>query len=94
MPLAYVPSKETSDLREKVRRRAFLVRERVKLRVKIKSFLTYDGIKWPVDFGLFSRKGVEWLGSLKFESVDSYLRIMEIFDEEIKVLSKAAGGFG
>jgi transposase len=35
LPLAYVPSKETSDLREKVRRRAFLVRERVKLRVKI-----------------------------------------------------------
>jgi transposase len=28
LPLAYVPSKETSDLREKVRRRAFLVRER------------------------------------------------------------------
>jgi len=59
LPLAYVPSKETSDLRERVRRRAFLVRERVKLRVKIKSFLTYEGIKWPVDNGLFSRKGVE-----------------------------------
>ncbi len=92
LPLAYVPSKETSDLREKVRRRAFLVRERVKLRVKIKSFLTYEGIKWPSEHGLFSRKGVEWLGSLKFESVDSYLRIMDIFDEEIKVLSRQLEG--
>jgi hypothetical protein len=60
--------------------------------VKIKSFLTCEGIKWPVDFGLFSRKGVLWLGSLKFESVDSYLRIMDIFDEEIKVLSRELEG--
>ena len=75
-----------------MRRRAFLVRERVKLRVKVKSFLTYEGIKWPSEHGLFTRKGVEWLGSLKFESVDSYLRIMDIFDEEIKVLSRQLEG--
>ena len=60
--------------------------------MKIKSFLTYEGIKWPVDHGLFTAKGVEWLGSLKFESVDSYLRIMCIFDEEIRVLSRQLEG--
>ena len=32
------------------------------------------------------------LGSLKFESVDSYLRIMDIFDEEIRVLSRQLEG--
>ena len=32
------------------------------------------------------------MGSLKFESVDPYLRIMEIFDEEIKVLSRQLEG--
>ena len=41
LPLSYVPDARDAALREKVRRRAFLVRERVKLRVKIKSFLTY-----------------------------------------------------
>jgi transposase len=88
LPLAYVPDVETSKLREKVRRRAFLVRERAKLKVKIKSILTYEGIKVPFDHGLFTLKGVEWLGSLNLESVDSYLRIMNIFNMEIKVLSK------
>jgi transposase len=41
---------------------------------------------------LFSRKGVEWLGSLKFEFVDSYLRIMDVFDEEIKAFSSQLEG--
>jgi len=56
LPLAYMPDEETAALREKVRRRAFLVRERVKLRVKIKSILTYEGIKWPSEYGLFTKK--------------------------------------
>jgi transposase len=42
LPLAYFPDEETAILREKVRHRAFLVRSRVKLRVKIKSVLTYE----------------------------------------------------
>ena len=58
LPLAYISDKETAILQEQVRRRAFLVRERVKLRVKIKSILTYEGIRWPSDSGLFARKGV------------------------------------
>jgi len=64
LPLAYMPDEETPCLREKVRRRAFLVRERVKLRVKIKSILTYEGIKPPSYHGLFTQKGVEWLHAL------------------------------
>ena len=57
LPLAYMPDEETAGLRKKVRRRAFLVRERVKLRVKIKSILTCEGIKWPSEYGLFAMKG-------------------------------------
>jgi transposase len=88
LPLSYVPDEETDKLREKVRRRAFLVRQRVKPKVKIKSVLTYEGIKPPSDHGLFTLKGVEWLRSLNVESIDSYLRIMSVFDEEIRLLSK------
>ena len=43
LPLAYFPTGEIAKLRAKVRHRAFLVRERVKLRVKVKSVLTYRG---------------------------------------------------
>ena len=56
LPLGYMPDKETAMLSEKVRRRAFLVRERVKLQVKIKSVLAYEGLKWSTDHGLLRRK--------------------------------------
>ena len=92
LPLAYFPSEETAKLREKVRRRAFLVRQRVKLRVKIKSVLTYEGLKWPADHGLFTRKGVEWLHGLSLQPVESYLRIMKPLDDEILLLSKELRG--
>jgi len=88
LPLVYVPDEETAKLREKVRRRAFLVRQRAKLKVKIQSVLTYEGINPPADHGLFTLKGIDWLRSLSLEPVDSYLRIMSIFNREIKLLSK------
>ena len=88
LPLAYVPNEETAKLREKVRRRAFLVRQRAKLKVKIRSVLTYEGIKPPSGHGLFTLKGVEWLRSLSLEPVDSFLRIMGTFNLEIKFLSR------
>jgi transposase len=92
LPLAYMPDKEVSMLREQVRRRAFLVRERVKLRVKIKSILTYEGIRWPSDCGLFTRKGVEWLRALSLEPVESYLRVLKPLNDEIKLVSKQLRG--
>jgi transposase len=57
LPSAYMPDEEIAKLREQVRRRAFLVRERVRLRVKIKNMLTYEGVKPPVGYGLFTEKG-------------------------------------
>ena len=92
LPLAYMPDKEISVLREQVRRRAFLVRERVRLRVKIKSVLTYEGVRWPSDHGLFTVKGVEWLHALCFEPVESYLRVLKPLDDEIRLLSKQLRG--
>jgi len=92
LPLAYFPDEETAVLREKVRRRAFLVRSRVKLRVKIKSVLTYEGLKWPSDHGLFTKKGVEWLHGLNLQPVESYLRVMKPLNDEIMLLSKELRG--
>jgi len=88
LPQAYMPDQETAILREKIRRRAFPVRERVKLRVKIKSILTYEGIKPPSDHGLFTEKGVDWLHSLSLEPVESYLTVIKPLDDEIKRVSK------
>ena len=88
LPESYMPPPEIALLREKVRRRAFLVRQRSKLKVKIHSVLTYEGVKPPEGYGLFTRKGVKWLGSLGLDPVDCYIRLMPPLKREIDGLSR------
>lgn len=88
LPESYWPPPEIALLREKVRRRAFLVRQRTKLKVKVQSVLTYEGIKPPEGYGLFTRKGVEWLEGLGLEPIGCYLRLMPPLKEEIRRLSR------
>ena len=72
LPESYMPPPDIPGLWEKVRRQAFLVRERVKLKTKIRSTLTCEVIKPPEGFGLFTGKGMAWLKSLGLEPVDCY----------------------
>jgi len=88
LPESYIPPKELAGLRERVRRRAFLVRQRAKLKVKIRDVLAYEGAKPPADYGLYTRKGVEWLRGLGLEPVDCYLRLMAPLSREVLLLSK------
>ena len=88
LPSAYMPPRSIGELREEVRRRAFLVRERTKLRVKVRSILTYEGVKPPGSCGLFTEKGVGWLRGLGLEPIESYLRVMRPLDDEIKRISR------
>jgi len=88
LPSAYMPPRSIAELRETVRRRAFLVRERVRLKVKVRSVLTYEGIRPPGGFGLFTEKGVAWLRGLGLEPVASYLSIIKPLDDEIRRISR------
>jgi len=88
LPLSYVPPDDIAALREKVRRRAFLVRMRAKLKVKIKSHLTINGVTPPSDYGLFTRKGLEWLRSLQSDAIESYLPVLSALTVQIGKLSK------
>ena len=88
LPLSYVPPDDIAVLREKVRRRAFLVRMRTNLKVKIRAQLTINGIQPPSDRGLFTSKGLEWLHSLQLDSVESYLPVISSLDIQIGKLSK------
>ena len=81
LPESYMPPPYIAELREKVRRRAFLVRQGTKL--KIRSTLTYEGVRPPERYGLYTKKGVEWLESLGLEPVDTYLRVIVTLKEEI-----------
>ena len=55
---------------------------------KIRGVLAYEGLKPPNGYGLFTRKGVEWLHSLNLEPVECYLRILEVLNGEIRCLSR------
>jgi transposase len=92
LPESYIPPEELAELRERIRRRAFLVRQRTKLKVKIRDVLAYEGIKPPTGHGLFTRKGVEWLRNLGLEPVDCYLRLMGPLSREVLLLSKELRG--
>jgi len=41
LPESYIPPRELTDLRERIHRRAFIVRQRAKLKVKIRDVLAY-----------------------------------------------------
>jgi transposase len=47
LPESYIPPREIAEVRERVRRRAFLVRQVTKLKVKIRGTLAYEGVKPP-----------------------------------------------
>jgi transposase len=87
LPTSYIPPREIAEIRERVRRRAFMVRQVTKLKVKIRDTLAIEGVKPPTGHGLFTAEGVEWLRSLGLEPVDCYLRLMDPLKEEVKRVS-------
>jgi transposase len=87
-----MPPDDFAALREKVRRRAFLVRMRSKLKVKIKAQLAINGFTPPSEHGLFTAKGLEWLRSLRLDAVDSYLPVIQTLDIQVGKLPRKLRG--
>jgi transposase len=87
LPESIIPPPEIAEVRERVRRRAFMVRQVTKLKVKIRDALAYEGANPPDGYGLFTARGVEWLHGLGLEPVDCYLRLMEPLKAEVRLLS-------
>jgi transposase len=92
LPLSYMPPDDIAALREKVRRRAFLVRMRAKLKVKIRAQLDINGLTPPSEHGLFTVKGLEWLRSLQLDAVDSYLPVIQTLTIQVGKLSRELRG--
>ena len=88
LPSSYVPEGEVARMRELVRRRAFLVRLRTRLKNRITATLALEGVEVPKGLKLFTRNGLEWLRSLGMSSIDRYLRILEGLNQEIGLVSK------
>lgn len=91
-PIA-VPTEEQEAVRTKTRRRNQLVREQTETKLRIKSFLLAHGVPEPPGLTHWSRasveelKKLELLADLRF-TLDSYLRQLEFFEEEKRLLEK------
>ena len=85
LPESYVPPRDIRELRDRVRRRAFLVGMRTMLKNRVHSELAKRGIR--LGDPLFTRKGREMLRGLGLEAVDQVLPVMDTLDRQIAVIS-------
>ena len=85
LPESYVPPRDIRELRDRVRRRAFLVGMRTMLKNRVHSELSKRGIRLGVP--LFTRKGREMLRGLGLEAVDQVLPVMDVLDRQIALIS-------
>lgn len=85
LPESYVPPRDIRELRDRVRRRAFLVRLRTTLKNRIHSELAKRGMRLGAP--LFTREGVELLRGLGLEAVDQMLSVIEALDRQIARIS-------
>jgi transposase len=78
----YVPPEETIELRELVRFRANLVRERTRLKNRTHAYLLQHNIS--IDASPFSKEFVEEVRKIDDQRVRSYLRLIDSLDVEIR----------
>ena len=86
LPTSWIPPKEIRELRDLVRQRIFLVKQKTKIKNKIHAELIKRGIEYKRN--IFTKAGREWLHSLKIPAIETYLSIMEKLEEEIKKMDK------
>ncbi|KXA89594.1 hypothetical protein AKJ62_02805 [candidate division MSBL1 archaeon SCGC-AAA259D14] len=85
LPEAWAPPKETRRVREKLRRRAYLVWKRTGFKNKIKADLAKLGIRKKVSY---SDEGREWLRDLEVDSINDYLDMIEALNDPIERITK------
>lgn len=86
LPTSYVPPREVRDLRELVRLRAYLVRERTRFKNKIWAELAKRGIR--LDGDPFAKKRWAHLQSLGIPTVDRCLRVVSMLDRHIREMER------
>jgi len=85
LPESYVPPRDIRELRDRVRRRAFLVGMRTMLKNRVQADLAKQGIS--TGGPLWTREGRELLRGLGLEAVDQVLPVMDALDRQIAKMS-------
>ena len=83
---SYVPPRETIDCRELVRHRANLVRERTRMKNWVHAYLLMNNIS--IDATPFTKEYVAELRKIEDSRVQSYLRLIDSVNIEIREASK------
>ena len=101
IPRAYIPGRETRQLREAVRQRLFLVRVRTMLKNRIHALLDRYHITPPPASDMFGKKGRDYLGKVELpgpaqELLRQDLRLLQTLSLEIgqteSLLAKTLAG--
>jgi transposase len=82
----YVPSREVMEFRELVRFRADLVRQRTRMKNRIHAHLLMHNIS--INANPFTKDFVEKVRTIEDVRVQSYLRLIDALNDEIKEVSK------
>jgi len=85
LPTSYVPPKELRELRELVRLRTYLVRERTRFKNKIRAELAKRGIRFTKS--PFAKRRAPLLRELGIGAVDNCLCMIGALDERIRRVS-------
>jgi transposase len=90
LPLSYIPPKQIRDLREVIRYRASLVKERTVIKNRIKSVLLKNGVTVDGNYGQKMRKKVLGLSLREcfIQELKGYFCLLESFGFQIKQVDK------
>jgi len=86
IPESYVPPRETMELRELVRYRANLVRQRSQLKNRIHTYLLMNNV--TMEGKPFTKEFIEELRKVDDYRVQGYLRLIEAVSREMEDVSK------
>jgi transposase len=86
LPISHVPSKEARELRDLVRLRTYLVRERTRFKNKIRAELAKRGIRVVGD--PFTKRGMAQVGELGIGSINECIHVINALDERIDKVSR------
>lgn len=86
LPEVYIPSDEINSLRDLTRHKIHFTRFKVKIKNKIKSCLSRNGISYEKD--LWNKEGLQWLKELKNYEIDSFLNLYKLIAKEEDTIKK------
>jgi transposase len=91
---SYVPPYNLREIRALIRHRLSIVKIRTMVKNKIHSLIDKNGIETELENNIFSKRGIDWLKSLQFQSsldrlmLDNYLEHLESLQHQIKTVDQ------